>query len=134
MATDQEKKIARAYNIGYALSVHEPKLLEKIIRQNPGNEFVKAMAVAKDHHEYAAGIPRKDHTREFKNGFRNARTLAEHDPELIKKLIASKDTNKEYKAGLEAGQREYAIRETMKRMQREREQQQELDRDRGIEL
>jgi hypothetical protein len=134
MATEEER-IIRAYNIGYQLSAHEPKLLDQIIKNNKNNEFVKTMMVAKDHQEFNRGIPKKEFTREYKNGVHNARTLSEHEPELLDKIIASKETNKDFKKGLEAGKKEYKIRQTMQRMKQEREhgQQKENERDKGME-
>lgn len=134
MATDEEKRLIRAYNIGYQLSAHEPRLLEQIIRNNKDNEFVKIMDVARDHQEFERGIPRKDFTREYKNGFKNARALSEHEPQLLDKMIATKNLNQDFVRGLEAGKKEYKIKETMNRMKKEREQQQRnIDRDYGID-
>jgi len=133
--TEEEKNIARAYNVGAILSTYEPKLLEQIIKNNKNNEFVKTMAIAKDHHEFNVGIPKKEFTQEFKNGVKNARTLSEHEPDLLDKMIASNETNKDFKKGLEAGKKEYKIRQTMQRMKTEREQgqQKENERDKGME-
>ncbi|MXV16905.1 hypothetical protein [Hufsiella ginkgonis] len=114
--TEEEKKIARAYNIGYTLSNYEPRLLNKIIKDNPKNDFVRAMQVGRDHQEFHANIPRKDYTREFKNGFYNGRTLAEHDPSMINRLVMTKYLNKDYKKGLEAAQTEYAIKSIQEKM------------------
>jgi hypothetical protein len=117
--TDEEKRLARAYNIGYTLSSYEPRLLDKMIKSNPNNEFVKAMQVGRDHHQFHAGIPRKDLNREFKNGYYNGRTLAEHDPEMINRLKGTKGINKNYKNGLEAAQKEYAIRSIQQKINEE---------------
>jgi hypothetical protein len=134
MATEEEKKIARAYNIGAILSTYEPKLLEQIIKHNKSNEFVKTMEVARDHQEFERGIPRKDFTREYKNGFNNARALSQHDPQLLNKLINSKDQNRDFVSGLEAGKKEYKIKQTMQRLKQEREQKQrDMNRDMGME-
>jgi hypothetical protein len=54
--TDDDKKLARAYNVGYLLSTYEPRLLDKIVKDNPKNEFVKAMQVGRDHREFHANI------------------------------------------------------------------------------
>ena len=113
MATEEEKQIARAYNIGYALSAYEPRLLDQFIRQNKDNGFVKAMAVARDHQEFNRGIPRKDFTKEYKNGFHNAKTLIENNPNFFDQLINAKDTNSDLKRGLKAGRNEYEILKTV---------------------
>ena len=132
--TQEEKEIARAYNVGYVLSTYEPRLLEQIIKNNKDNEFVRTMTIAKDHHEFNIGLPRKDFTTDYKNGFFNARTLAEHEPELLDKMIASKDLDKDFVNGLKAGKKEYKVRETMARMKQEREIREiDRERDRGIE-
>lgn len=136
MATEEEKRMMKAYNVGWVLSQYEPKMLEKIIASNKNNEFVKTMAIAKDHHEYSVNIPRKDFNRQYKNGYQNARALAQHEPELLERLITSNDKDSDFRKGLEAGKKEYKIRETMKRIQAEREQQQTQERgkDQDLEL
>jgi hypothetical protein len=117
--TNEEKKLARAYNIGYTLSTYEPRLLDKFIKSNPNNEFVKAMQVGRDHQEFHAGIPRKDYNREFKNGFYNGRTLAEHDPAMIDRLVETKGLNQDYKKGLESARKEYSIRSIQQKVNEE---------------
>lgn len=136
MPTEEEKRIARDYNIGYTLSQYEPKLLEKIIAGNKTNEFVKTMAIAKDHHEFNVGIPKKEFNRQYKNGYQNARALAQNEPDLLDRLIASNDKNGDFRKGLEAGKKEYQIRDTMQRMKAERDQAQQLDlsKDKGLEM
>ena len=116
--TDEEKKLARAYNVGYLMSTYEPRLLETIIKQNPKNEFVKGMQVGRDHREFNANIPGK-YSREFKNGFFNGRTLAEHQPGMIERLTKSKGLNKDYKAGLESARKEYEVLSIQKKMNKE---------------
>src|SRR5258708_7118885 len=134
MPTEEEKREIRAYNIGYTLSAYEPKLLEQIIKSNKNSEFVKTMAVAKEQQEFDRGIPRKDFTREYKNGFHNARALSEHNPQLLDKMINSKDHNKDFVKGLEAGKKEYKVRQTMQRLKQERDQKQrDINRDMGME-
>ncbi|TFF36169.1 hypothetical protein [Mucilaginibacter psychrotolerans] len=116
MATTEEKRIARAYNIGYALSTHEPRLLDQLINQNKNNDFVKIMSMARDHHEFDRGIPRKDYTPQFKNGFHNAKALIENNPQFFEQLIAAKNTDKDLKKGLEAGKKEYEILKTVNKV------------------
>ncbi len=116
--TDDEKKMTRGYNIGYMLSTYEPRILAEVIRRNRENEFVKAMQVGRDHQEFHANIPRNDYTREFKNGFYNGRTLAEHSPELIDRLMTTKGLAKDYKRGLESAQKEHTVRAIQKKMNR----------------
>lgn len=107
--TEAERRMFKAYNIGYLLSQHEPALIDKIIKGNPKSDFVKMMAVGRDHHHFNANIPRKDHSPQFRNGFHNGRTLAEHQPGMIERLIDGKGFHKDYKRGLEAAQKEYEI-------------------------
>lgn len=93
------------------------------------------MAVAKEHHELASGIPKKELNTNYKNGFRNARSLAEYEPELLDKLISSKDLDKDFIKGLAAGKKEYKVWQTMQRMKQERENRAiDKERDKGIEL
>jgi hypothetical protein len=90
----------------------------------------------KDHHEFNINLPKKQFTREYKNGFHNARSLSEHDPQLLDKMIASKDLNKDFVKGMEAGKKEYKVRQTMERMKQERElreRDRSIDRDYDIE-
>lgn len=117
--TEDEKKIAKAYNIGYILSVHEPRLLDQIIRRNPNNDFVKSMRIGRDHREFYANIPRKDYSPDFKNGFYNGRSLAEHNPELVERLLKSKGVSKDYKRGIESAKKEFAIRSIQQKMNQE---------------
>jgi hypothetical protein len=79
------------------------------------------MAIGRDHHEFHANIPRKDYSREFKNGFYNGRTLAEHNPELITQLISDKGGNKDYKKGLESARKEYQIKGIHQKMSHEQQ-------------
>src|ERR1700733_6288521 len=120
MATDKDKKIAHAYNVGYMLSMYEPRLLQQIVNKNKKNDFVRVMSLAKEHHEYLSGIPKKEFTIEYRNGFENARSLYEHNRELLDKLIASKDTNKYFKKGLIAGKKELEVRETIRLVKQDR--------------
>jgi hypothetical protein len=73
--THEERKKDLAYNIGSLLSTYEPKLLESFIRTNEKSEFVKMMKLAKEHNEFAQGIPRIEFTAEFKNGYHNGQSL-----------------------------------------------------------
>ena len=117
--TEEEKKIARAYNVGMILSTYEPRLLEKIIKSSKDNEFVKVMAIAKEHDEFLKNIPKKEFSNEYKNGFNNARFLAEHEPELLDNIIVTKNAHNDFINGLKAGKKEYQIKE----LQREKELQ-----------
>lgn len=121
--TEQEKKTMKAYNIGYTLSIYEPKLLDNIIRNNPDNEFVRAMQTGRDHHEFHAGIPRKDHTRDFKNGYYNGRTLAEFSPEVMDRMLKSDGVSKDFKNGLTAAKTEFSIKEIKAKAAQEKTQQ-----------
>ncbi|MFD1258118.1 hypothetical protein ACFQ3S_15020 [Mucilaginibacter terrae] len=129
--SEEEKRIARAYNAGYVLSAYEPKLLEQIIRNNKNNEFVKVMDTAREHQEFHRGIPKKEFTQAYKNGYRNAQALCQHEPELLERMLNSQGMGKDYTDGLNAGKKEYKIRQSMSRMKQERDQQQE--RDRGLD-
>ncbi|OOQ62186.1 hypothetical protein [Mucilaginibacter pedocola] len=132
-ASEEEKRIARAYNVGTILSIYEPKLLEQIIRNNKNNAFVRTMAIAKDHNEFSQGIPRKDFNTEYKNGFNNAHALSKQDPKLLDKMLSSKELHNDFKRGLADGKHEYKIRESMNRMKEEREaKQRNIDKDYGI--
>lgn len=134
MATEEEKKIARAYNVGFTLSMYDPKLLEQIIKRNPKNDFVKIMEVAKNHHEVQVNIPKKELSREYKNGYFNAQSLSANNPELLDKMINTNTSNKDFARGLKDGKKEYQVRQTMKRIQHEREgKQRDLNRDYGME-
>lgn len=119
--SEEEKRMVRAYNIGYELSTYEPKMLEKIIKANKNNEFVKMMRIGRDHREFHANIPRKDYTPEFKNGFYNGRTLAENNPKLLDRLETAKGVTKDYRAGMAAAKQEYALMQIKDRMKAERE-------------
>jgi hypothetical protein len=114
--TVDEKRTARAYNIGYLMSVYEPQLLENIIKRNPNNEFIKAMQLGRDYNEFHTNVPRKDYNREFKNGFYNGRALVENSPEIIERLITTKGLNKDYKKGLESAKKEFTIQSIYKKM------------------
>lgn len=107
MASEEEKRIARAYNAGHVLAMYEPKLLEKIVKSNKENEFVKIMGAAKDHQEFYQNIPRNDFTREYKNGFSNAKALIENDPRLLDQLLSTKKLPNDYLKGLEAGKMQH---------------------------
>lgn len=126
--SEEEKRIARAYNVGYVLSAYEPKLLEQIIKNNKNNEFVKIMDTAREHQEFHRGIPKKEFTQDYKNGYYNAHSLSQHEPELLDRMISSKSMGKDYTEGLTAGKKEYKIRQSMTRMRDEREQQQQRER------
>lgn len=138
--SEEEKRIIRAYNTGYTLSAYEPKLLEQIIKNNKNNEFVKVMDTARQHQEFHRGIPKKEFTRDYKNGYYNSQTLSQHEPELLDRMIASKNMGKDYTEGMKAGKQEYKIRQSMEGMKQEREQQQQRERgvdknlDRGMDI
>lgn len=137
--SEEEKKIAKAYNIGYLMSTYEPRLLADIIRRNPTNEFVKSMQIGRDHQEFSANIPRKDYSPAFKNGFYNGRTLAEHNPQLINKIMNSKGINKDYKKGLESARKEYAIKGIQQKINQEpkapvKEQAKDKDYQKGFNI
>ena len=134
MASEEETRLIRAYNAGYILSTYEPELLESIIRNNGNNDFVKTMAVAKEHHEFDVGIPKNENNRNYKNGFHNARAIGEQNPELLDAMLGNKDLDKDFRNGLAAGKKEIKVRQTMQRIKQEREQQnRDMDRDKGIE-
>jgi len=117
--SEEEKRLARAYNMGYLINTYEPRLMQEIIKHNPKNEFVKAMQVGRDQQEFDVGIPRKDQSLQFKNGYSNGRTLAEHKPETLQRILQSKGLNKDYVRGLSSALQEYKIRDIQKRMNQE---------------
>lgn len=119
MASEEEQRIARAYNAGHTLALYEPKLLEAIIKSNRNNEFVKIMSAAKDHQEFYQNIPRKDFTREYKNGFRNARALVENDPKLLDQLLSTEKLPEDYLKGLEAGKAEFQLKQVRDKVKNE---------------
>jgi len=51
MPTEEEIKLAKAFNIGYVLSQHEPKILDKIIESNKDNEIIQMIAAGKRQQE-----------------------------------------------------------------------------------
>lgn len=114
--TEYEKRLARAYNIGTLLSMYEPRLLESIIRHNPGNEFVQLMQIGKDHREFNLNIPRKDYTSRFKNGVFNGRMLAQSDPKALEKVIKAKGVGQEYRKGLQYALQEHSMGDIKRRM------------------
>jgi|GEM_PF-6464348 len=70
MATsEEEKRIAKAYNVGTMLSTYEPKLLVQIIKTSKDNEFVKTMAVAKDHNDLSKAFHARISPRNIKTVF-----------------------------------------------------------------
>jgi hypothetical protein len=93
--------------------------MDQIIKNNPKNEFVKAMQTGRDHHHFNVNIPRKDYSQEFKNGFFNGRTLAEHDPKMIDNLLSGKGLHKDYKKGIEAAKKEHEILSIQERLKKE---------------
>ncbi|HVW96118.1 MAG TPA: hypothetical protein VHA56_09140 [Mucilaginibacter sp.] len=116
MVSEEEQRILRAYNAGHVLAMYEPKILESIIKSNRNNEFVRIMRAAKDHQEFYQNIPRKDFTREYKNGFSNARAIIENDPKLLDQLLSTKKLHKDYLRGLEAGKAEYHLKKIRDRV------------------
>jgi hypothetical protein len=48
MATEEEKRIISAFNIGYTMQKHEPELLDKILKsENSQSEYIKTLAAGK---------------------------------------------------------------------------------------
>jgi len=116
---EDEKRIARAYNIGYLLAKYEPELLSQLAKNNKRNEFVKVMSTARDHYDFNNNEKRKDFTPEYKNGFYNAKSLIENNPKLLDRLIATKGFNKDYLGGMEAGKKEYELRKATEKVKNE---------------
>lgn len=54
--------------------------------------------------------------QKFINGFNNGYLLAKHDPELIKKLLLSKNDNNEYYKGIAEGKKQYDIEKVRERL------------------
>ncbi|TFF37271.1 hypothetical protein [Mucilaginibacter psychrotolerans] len=117
--TEEEKRMVKGYNAGYMLSIYEPRLIEQIIRNNPNNDFVLAMRVGRDYHHFNVNMPRKDQSKEFRNGFFNGRTLAQHSPQMIDNLLTGKGLHKDYKKGLEAARKENQVMSIQEKMKQE---------------
>lgn len=117
--TEEERRIAKLYSLGYTLSAYAPRIMESIIKHNPKNEYAKIMQIGRDHYQFNANIPRKDYSREFKNGFHNGRSVVEHSPGLFDNLMRSKSLSKDYKKGLEAAKTEWEVANIQQRIKQE---------------
>lgn len=100
--SNEAEKIAMLYNMGYKLSKFEPKLLNDFIQSNKKHAAIKVMAIARDNQEFMRGIPRKDFTVGYKNGFNNAKALIDRNPKTLDQLIANKNLPEDFRKGLEA--------------------------------
>jgi len=117
--SEEEKRIAKLYSLGYTLSAYAPRAMESLIKHNPDNEQVKIMKIGRDHHQFNANIPRKEYSTEYRNGFFNGRTVIEHTPGLYDSLMRSKSHSKDYKKGLEAAKTEWEILSIQTKMREE---------------